>query len=150
MKALTKILTLLLAFLMVISPLAACDKTPDTPADTTVGDTDPVTEAPTEAPTETPTEAPTEDDTEPETDPEPTVERVPDDRNLTAAQYSVLNITGTDDFGRVINPVDGKVNTDRYVGMFFFLPLGQHANHTGIYDINKIKNYPIFQAEHHV
>ena len=142
MKALTKIMTLLLAFLMVISPLAACDKTPETPEDTTVAATDPVTEAPTEAPTETPTEtpteAPTEGDTEPETEPEPTVERVPDDRDLTAAQYSVLNITGTDDFGRVISPVDGKVNADRYVGMFYFLTLGQHSNHTGIYDINKI------------
>lgn len=145
MKHLTKILTLFLAFLMVmtvISPLAACDKTPETPADTTVGDTDPVTEAPTEAPTETPTEtpteAPTEGDTEPETEPEPSVERVPDDRNLTAARYSVLHIAGTDDFGRVISPVDGKVNDDRYVGMFYFLTLGQHSNHTGIYDINKI------------
>ena len=141
MKHLTRILTLFLAFLMVmtvISPLAACDKTPETPADTTVGDTDPVTEAPTETPTETPTEAPTEGDTEPETEPEPSVERVPDDRNLTATRYSVLHIAGTDDFGRVINPVDGKVNDDRYVGMFYFLTLGQHSNHTGIYDINKI------------
>ena len=138
MKHLTKIMTLLLAFLMVISPLAACDKTPETPEDTTVAATDPVTEAPTETPTETPTEAPTEGDTEPETDPEPSVERVPDDRDLTAAEYSVLSITGTDDFGRVIAPVDGKVNEDRYVGMFYFLTLGQHSNHTGIYDINKI------------
>ena len=141
MKHLTKILTLLLAFLMVmtvISPLTACDKTPEQPADTTACDTDPMTDAPTEPTTETPTEAPTEGDTEPETDPEPSVERVPDDRNLTAARYSVLNITGTDDFGRVINPVDGKVNDDRYVGMFYFLTLGQHSNHTGIYDINKI------------
>lgn len=75
-----------------------------------------------------------------EADPEltPTVERVPDQRDLSAAEYSVLNIVGTDDFGRVILPVDGKVNADRYVGMFFFLTLGQHANHTGIYDVNKI------------
>lgn len=141
MKHLTKILTLLLAFLMVmtvISPLTACDKTPEQTPDTTAFDTDPVTDAPTEPTTETPTEAPTEGETQPETPPEPSVERVPDDRNLTAAQYSVLNIAGTDDFGRVINPVDGKVNDDRYVGMFFFLTLGQHSNHTGIYDINKI------------
>ena len=142
MKSLIKFLTLLMALLMAISPLAACDKTPEQPTDTTVGDTDPVTEEPTdvstEAPTDSVTEAPTEGDTEPETDPEPSVERVPDDRDLTAAEYSVLNITGTDDFGRVINPVDGKVNADRYVGMFFFLTLGQHTNHTGIYDINKI------------
>ncbi len=70
--------------------------------------------------------------------PAPTIERVPDERNLTDAEYSVLNIVGTDDFGRVILPVDGKVNDDRYVGMFYFLTLGQHVNHTGIYDINLI------------
>ena len=58
MKHLTKILTLLLAFLMVISPLTACDKTPEPPADTTVGVTEPVTEAPTEPVTEAPTAAP--------------------------------------------------------------------------------------------
>lgn len=133
MKAFTKYLTLALALLLVISPLAACDKTPDQPADTTVEDS---ATSSTEAPTETPTEAPTEEDTN--TPDEPSVERVPDDRNLTAAQYSVLNITGTDDFGRVISPVDGKINDDRYVGMFYFLTLGQHNNHTGIYDINKI------------
>ena len=57
MKHLTKILTLLLAFLMVmtvISPLAACDKTPEQSPDTTACDTDPVTDAPaTEVPAET-------------------------------------------------------------------------------------------------
>ena len=140
MKYLTKFLTLFLAFIMVISPLTACNKTPEQPDDTTV--TDFVTEAPAETPTEEidggATEAPTEENTDPEVPSEPSVERTPDDRNLTAAQYSVLNITGTDDFGRVINPVDGKVNADRYVGMFYFLTLGQHTNHTGIYDINKI------------
>ena len=129
----TKILTLILALLMAVSPLAACDKTPAETPDTTADTTAPVTETPTEEAT---TEIPTEDTT---TSPdEPAVERVPDTRDLTAAQYSVLNITGTDDFGRVISPVDGKVNDDRYVGMFFFLTLGQHANHTGIYDINLI------------
>ncbi|MBQ2255453.1 MAG: hypothetical protein II330_01195, partial [Clostridia bacterium] len=61
-----------------------------------------------------------------------------DERGLSAAEYSVLNIVGTDDFGRMISPVDGKVNSDRYVGMFYFLTLGQHANHTGIYDVDKI------------
>ncbi len=71
-------------------------------------------------------------------DAEPTVQRVPDERGLSAAEYSVLNIVGTDDFGRVILPVDGKVNAERYVGMFYFLTLGQHANHTGIYDVDKI------------
>lgn len=129
-----KILTLFLALLMAASPLAACTGN-DSPANTTAGvtlppDTAEVTDPATEAPTETEAEA--------ETDPAPSVERVPDERDLTAAAYSILNIAGTDDFGRVITPVDGKVNADRYVGMFYFLTLGQHSNHTGIYDINKI------------
>lgn len=64
--------------------------------------------------------------------------RVDDERNLDAAQYSVMNIVGTDDFGRSILSVDGKKSDDRYVGMFFFLTLGQHTNHTGIYDIDQI------------
>lgn len=85
---------------------------------------------------ETVADTDTESSSEAET--EPTVERVPDDRGLTPQQYSVLNITGTDDFGRVITPVSGKDNPDRYVGMFFFLTLGQHTNHSGIYDINAI------------
>ena len=69
MKHLTKILTLLLAFLMVmtvISPLAACDKTPEQTPDTTACDTDPVTEAPTE---EIETHRPTREDWD-ESDPQ--------------------------------------------------------------------------------
>ena len=64
--------------------------------------------------------------------------RVDDTRKLSAADYSVMNIVGTDDFGRTILSVDGKKSTDRYVGMFYFLTLGQHTNHTGIYDIDSI------------
>ena len=125
---------LLIALLLVLSCVLLFACVQDDPATDTTAPSEDVTDAPTDAPTETPTEG----ETQPEIPPEPSVERVPDDRNLTAAQYSVLNIAGTDDFGRVISPVDGKVNDDRYVGMFFFLTLGQHANHTGIYDINKI------------
>lgn len=127
---------LLLAVLMAVSHLTCCtgDRSPaDTTAQSTTADTQASTEGMPNESTVT-----TEGSTEEETDPSPSIERVPDERDLTSAQYSVLNIAGTDDFGRVINPVDGKVNDDRYVGMFFFLTLGQHANHTGIYDINKI------------
>ena len=135
-----KLLTLILALLMAVSPLAACtgDPSTDTTADTTSSETpaDETTNGATEAPTDETTNSTTEAPTD--TPDEPSVERVPDNRGLTAAEYSVLNITGTDDFGRVISPVDGKVNDDRYVGMFYFLTLGQHANHTGIYDVNKI------------
>ena len=137
MKKPMKLLILCLAVLMAISPLAACTGN-ETTTDTTAAGTESATEPATTPATEQPTEAPTEAETEPETDPAPSIQRVPDERDLTSAQYSVLNIAGTDDFGRVITPVDGKVNDDRYVGMFFFLTLGQHANHTGIYDINKI------------
>ena len=110
------------------------------PETETVPDTE--SESETESETQSTTEAETEPATPPETETEPeitpVVERVPDTRELTDAQYSVLNVVGTDDFGRVILPVDGKVNSDRYVGMFYFLTLGQHANHSGIYDVNKI------------
>lgn len=141
MKKHLNFLSLILAVLMAVLPLVACTGN-GTVTDTTAAEvestTAPATESVTVPGTEQPTESPTEIETEPETDPAPSIQRVPDERDLTAAQYSVLNIAGTDDFGRVINPVDGKVNDDRYVGMFFFLTLGQHANHTGIYDINKI------------
>ena len=122
MKATSKLLSALLAVLMSVAVLAAC--TPDTPET-------PEKESDTGAVDHT-TEAQSEEVLM------PTVERVPDERDLTEAEYSVLNIVGTDDFGRVILPVDGKVNDDRYVGMFYFLTLGQHANHSGIYDINLI------------
>ncbi len=117
-------LALLLAVLSVAAVLVACKPTP-TPDEVT-----------TEHTTTEPVDG--QGTTEPEQEIAPTVERAPDNRNLSAAEYSVLNIVGTDDFGRVILPVDGKINEDRYVGMFYFLTLGQHANHTGIYDINKI------------
>ena len=124
-------LSLLLACLLLVTALAACAPTVP-PADTTPEETS-AQDTPT---VESPSEADTEADTEPDVD--PGILRIPDDRDLTAARYSVLNIAGTDDFGRVISPVDGKVNQDRYVGMFYFLTLGQHTNHSGIYDINLI------------
>ena len=119
-----KILCALLALLMLFGVLVACK--PDAPVEKPADTAAQTTEA----------DAATAPETQP--DAQPTIERVPDERGLSAATYSVLNITGTDDFGRVILPVDGKVNEDRYVGMFYFLTLGQHANHTGIYDINLI------------
>ena len=114
----------LLALLMLLCVLVACkpDAPVEKPDDTAVQTTE--------------ADAVTEPETQP--DAQPAIERVPDERGLSAAEYSVLNIVGTDDFGRVILPVDGKVNDDRYVGMFYFLTLGQHANHTGIYDVNLI------------
>ncbi len=135
MKKIHKLLTLLLSATMLLSFLTSCNGS-GTATDTTAANTEaPVTEAPTATPD---AEVPT--DTESETDAPvvDTVERVEDTRDLTAAEYSILNITGTDDFGRVINPVDGRIDDDRYVGMFFFLTLGQHDNHNGIFDVNLI------------
>ena len=119
-----KIFCALLALLMLFCVLVACK--PDAPVEKPADTAAQTTEA----------DAATEPETQP--DVQPAIERVPDERGLSAAEYSVLNIVGTDDFGRVIVPVDGKVNSDRYVGMFYFLTLGQHANHTGIYDVNLI------------
>ena len=117
-----RLLAFFLAALMLLAAFAAC--TPDT-------------SEPSEKESDT-NVAIESTETESGEDPAPTVQRVPDERDLTEAEYSVLNIVGTDDFGRVILPVDGKVNDDRYVGMFYFLTLGQHTNHSGIYDINLI------------
>ena len=64
--------------------------------------------------------------------------RVEDTRNISDFDYTRYNIVGTDDYGRQIMTVDGKDDDESYVGMFFFLTLGQHSNHRGIYDISKI------------
>lgn len=64
--------------------------------------------------------------------------RVEDERNITDVEYSYLNVVGTDDYGREIVAVDGREEDKVYVGMFFFLTLGQHTNHSGIYDVSKI------------
>ena len=130
MNRTVKLIAALLVTCTVLAAFAACNiaQNPEQPTNATTAapETEPGTEAETE----------TESSTEPV--PQPVVDRVTDTRDLTDAQYSVLNVSGTDDFGRVILPVDGKVNDDRYVGMFYFLTLGQHTNHSGIYDVNKI------------
>ena len=64
--------------------------------------------------------------------------RVEDTRDITDQEYTSYNIVGTDDYGRSIMTVDGKKDKEAYVGMFFFLSLGQHSNHRGEYDISKI------------
>ncbi len=65
--------------------------------------------------------------------------RVEDTRTLNDFEYTRLNLSGVDDLGRVFLPSDEE-NKELYVGMFFFLTLGAHADHTGIYDVNKITN----------
>ncbi len=65
--------------------------------------------------------------------------RVEDTRTLTPEEFTIANLSATDDFGRFLFTVDGKENKDRYVGMFFFLWLGQHGDtQRGIYDCSEI------------
>ena len=66
-----------------------------------------------------------------------TVTTKQDGRDLTPQEYSLYNLTGTDALGRRIERVDGlKTDKPRYVGLFYSLWLGQHAeSQTGIYNI---------------
>lgn len=61
-------------------------------------------------------------------------------RNLDEFEYTKLSLSATDDYGRTLKPSDSE-DKSRYVGIFFFLTLGYHANHSGIYDISKITDY---------
>ena len=69
--------------------------------------------------------------------------RVDDTRNITPQQYSIYNTVSQNDFGIDKKSKDNlKADRERYVGMFYFLTLGQHLNHYGIYDVSEIlKNY---------
>ena len=62
----------------------------------------------------------------------------PDNRNLSALEYTMYNLSGTDALGRRISPVDGvKTDKERYVGLFYSLWLGQHAHQqSAIYNIS--------------
>ncbi len=65
--------------------------------------------------------------------------RVEDTRGLSPEEYTVYNITGTDDYGRTILTADGIEDEDRYVGLFYFLWLGQEQwCRGGIYDMSEI------------
>ena len=66
------------------------------------------------------------------------INREKDTRGLTSAEYTRLNLSGTDALGRSFETADAE-NKDLYVGMFYFLWLGQHSGEqNGIYDITKI------------
>ena len=61
-----------------------------------------------------------------------------DKRNLSAAEFSVSNLTGTDAVGRKISPVSTK-RKEKYVGIFYSFWLGQHPSlQRSINDIQKI------------
>ena len=64
-----------------------------------------------------------------------------DNRNLSAYDYTKYNVAGTDALNRTFTSTNGKkTDKTRYTGMFFYLTLGNHANHNGIYDVDKITN----------
>ena len=67
------------------------------------------------------------------------IAREPDTRNLSAQEYTVLNTAGTDALGRTFASADAE-NKSLYTGMFFYLTLGYHADHNGIFDVSKITN----------
>lgn len=69
----------------------------------------------------------------------PVSERETDDRALSPAQYTLMNLAGTDALGRKIEPMDGEKEGTRYSGIFYSLWLGQHQYmQTAIYDINEL------------
>ena len=69
----------------------------------------------------------------------PSVTRIEDTRDLTDYEYTQLNITAKDEYGRQIVSADSK-KQDKFVGMFFYLTNGQHRQtmHKGIYDVTNI------------
>ena len=117
-----KLTSLLLAVLMLLAS-AACTPAPDTPA--IEGDT--TAETPTEAPAETPTEASTESPTEAPTEQEteaPKPERTVTD--MYGDGYNMNMLVGFDEYGRSLTPVSAR-KSDKEVGIFYFLWLGQHG-----------------------
>ncbi len=69
----------------------------------------------------------------------------PDTRQLGDTDYTVMNLCGTDDYSRSFGAVKERKG-NAYVGMFFFVHLGFHGNHKGIYDISTMAadNYDAF------
>lgn len=65
--------------------------------------------------------------------------RLPDERELSAQEYSILNTVGRDSLGRYSAPSDSvKKDKDRYVGLFYFLIHNNAADMQGIYDVTEI------------
>lgn len=61
-----------------------------------------------------------------------------DTRGLTPQEYSVANLTAVDDYGRTVEVVDPTDVEKRYVGVFYFVWLGEQGM-TGIYDVDKLE-----------
>ena len=67
------------------------------------------------------------------------IERVEDTREITEQEYTINNTVAVDSLGRVTVSADGeKTDKQRYVGIFFFCAVGNHASGVGVYDVTKI------------
>ena len=64
-------------------------------------------------------------------------DRVEDARNLTDAEYTVLNLSATDALGRFTRT--GDQENDKFVGMFYHVWHGAHT--TGIYNITELLQF---------
>lgn len=64
--------------------------------------------------------------------------RIEDARGLSSMEYTLVNLSATDDFARTVDPVDQKTDSDRYVGLFYFLWLGVHNHSTSVFDVSEI------------
>ncbi len=68
------------------------------------------------------------------------IERTKEDtRALSDNEYTVNSISATDKYGRTYGPSDGRID-GKYVGIFYFLWLGQHqgAGQNGIYNVTEL------------
>lgn len=64
-----------------------------------------------------------------------------DNRNLSMEDYSLFNLCGKDAVGRVIERVNSKKATEKYVGIFYSMWLGQHkSQQTAVYDITSLES----------
>lgn len=71
--------------------------------------------------------------------PDTPIVREQDTRSITEQEYTINNTVAVDSLGRVTLSADGEKNDKtRYVGIFFFCAVGNHASGTGIYDVTKI------------
>lgn len=73
-----------------------------------------------------------------------------DTRGLTPQEYSVANLTAVDDYGRTVEVVDPTDVEKRYVGVFYFVWLGEQGM-TGIYDVDQLEklgeNSPLYDPD---
>lgn len=61
------------------------------------------------------------------------------EKSLVSKADSINMLTATDDFGRTFDPIAGQEDKERYVGLFYFLWMGQHGGQQSYpYDISQM------------